>query len=604
VFLTAHYAFTHLARLEKGERVLIHAGAGGVGMAAIQLAQRLGCEIFATAGSERKRALVASMGVTHVFSSRDTGFAEEIRKITGPRGLDVVLNALTGEILTESIALLRPGGRFLEMGKREILDADRLARSYPDVVYRAFDLSAVAAENPELGRGMLEDLLAGFAAGELTPLPRTIFAIEDAQAAFRFMSQARHIGKIVLSQSEVVRREEARATGAIRSDGTYLVTGGLGALGLRIARWLAASGAGAVVLASRRAPSAEVLASIEDLRGASAVEAVTCDIGDRDAVARTVAHIHDALPPLRGIIHAAGLLDDGIAGEQDAGRFEKVLWPKVAGTWNLHQATERLDLDFFVCFSSIASLLGNAGQSNYASANAFMDGFARFRRGSGLCGMSINWGPWADEGMASGAVAQKLEAQGVRLLDPETCIEVLGHLLVERPVQAGVMDIDWRAYCARHGIDAASGFYSRLGLGASPGAAKAVTVQDASAETLKQLADALEAQRPKLMLNMLQRMAKGILGYGDSETLESDRPLSDQGFDSLMSVELRNRMSKAFDKPLAASLLFDHPTLDKLGAYMLGEVLRLGPAPEPQADPSSTEFVLDQIEALLGKASS
>ncbi|MEW6365365.1 MAG: type I polyketide synthase [Acidobacteriota bacterium] len=598
-FLTAHYAFTRIGKLKKGERVLVHAGAGGVGMAAIQLARRLGCEVFATAGSDRKRALLSSMGVEHLYSSRDTSFAEKIGRITSGQGVDVVLNSLTGEFITKSLSLLAPGGRFLEMGKREILDPDWLARNHPAIAYHPFDLSAVAAADPDLGCEMLEELLAGFAAGELTPLPRTIFEIEDAPAAFRYMSQARHVGKIIISQGEVVRREAARGAGPIRRDGTYLVTGGLGALGLRIAERLVGAGAVAVVLASRRAPSSEVMARIDAMRGASAVEAMQCDVASRDDVARAVARISSSLPPLRGVIHAAGLLDDGIAGEQDERRFEAVMRPKVAGTWNLHRETERLDLDFFVCFSSIASLLGNAGQSNYASANSFMDGFARFRRAAGLSGMSIEWGPWAEEGMATGVAAQKLTAQGVRLLDPETCLDVLMRLLEDQPVQAGVMDIDWRAYCERHGIETATGFYSRLGLSGRGGAEEPAKAKESPADTLKQLADTPESKRPKLMLSLLQKMAKGILGYGDAETIESDRPLSEQGFDSLMSVELRNRMSKAFAKPLPASLLFDHPTLNKLSAFMLTEVLDLGPAAALPVDTSSTEYVLGQIDALL-----
>jgi acyl transferase domain-containing protein/NADPH:quinone reductase-like Zn-dependent oxidoreductase/acyl carrier protein len=611
VFLTAHYGFSQLGRLKKGDKVLIHAGAGGVGMAAIQLAKRLGCEVFATAGSDHKRALVAAMGVEHVFSSRDTAFADSIERIVGPRGIDVVLNSLTGEILARSLDLLKPGGRFLEMGKREILAPDVLERDHPDIAYHPFDLSAVADEDPDLVRSLLAELFAWLAAKKLTPLPRTVFEIEDAPAAFRFMSQARHVGKIIISQREAVRREAARESGAIRKDGTYLVTGGLGALGLKIAEWLASSGAGAVIVTSRRAPSDEVKARLAAISASCPVEAISCDIADRDDVARLMVRIQTGFPRLRGVIHAAGLLDDGIVSEQDADRFQMVMRPKILGTWNLHRETERLDLDLFVCFSSIASLLGNAGQSNYAAANSFMDAFARWRRTRGLSALSVNWGPWAEGGMAEGLASQKLAAQGIRLLDPEAAIEVLKRSLEERPVAVGVMEIDWRAYCARHGIETGSGFFSRLGLAAAsgagaPGAAAhatgaTTTAAERSEDVIKRLIETLPSQRPRLMLTLLQKMAKGILGYGDSETLENDRPLSEQGFDSLMSVELRNRMSKAFGKPLPASLLFDYPTTNKLGAYILSEILGLAEAPQPREESASTEDVLSRIDALLDK---
>ena len=396
-FLTAHYALIHLAKLARGERVLIHSAAGGVGMAAVQIARKAGAEIFATAGSPRKRERLHSLGIEHVMDSRSTDFAEEIRTRTGGAGIDVVLNFLTGEAIPASLSLLRPGGRFLEIGKAGIWEAERVAEAYPHVRYHVIYLGEVGAKEPALLQAMFSDLNADLETGTLVPLPHRVFPIGEASLAFRHMAAARHIGKVVLAVDEP-RRQGLR----VREDATYLLTGGLGGLGLRTARWLVDKGARSLVLVGRRDPTKEAAAVIEELSSLGArVAVMAADVSRPEDVARVVGAIASGMAPLRGVIHAAGILDDAPLVNTSFDRFGPVFGAKAQGAWNLHWATRELSLDFFVLYSSVASVLGSPGQGSYAAANALLDGLAHRRRGEGRAGLSVNWGPWAEVGMAA-----------------------------------------------------------------------------------------------------------------------------------------------------------------------------------------------------------
>ncbi|NJQ96784.1 MAG: SDR family NAD(P)-dependent oxidoreductase [Hydrococcus sp. CSU_1_8] len=418
-FLTAYYGLHYLAKIKPGDRVLIHAAAGGVGQAAIQLAQKAGAEVFATA-SPKKWNFLKSMGVKHVMNSRNLKFAQEIMALTYGEGIDIVLNSLNGEFIPKNLEILASGGRFVEIGKIGIWNESQVKEKRDDVAYFPFDLLEVSQENPGLIASMLEELMKEFRDENLKPLPHTVFPIEDAANAFRYMAQAKHIGKVVVSLPEI-----ASQSFFIRKDGSYLITGGLGALGLQIGRWLVQQGAKHLILTGRNQPSQEARETIDQLEKiGTRVNVVQADVSNFDDVKRIIAS-SPHLPvspspclPLRGIIHAAGVLDDGVLLKQNWERFDRVLAPKVRGAWNLHLATQNLPLDFFVCFSSIASLLGSPGQGNYAAANAFMDALAHYRRGLGLPGLTINWGVWADVGMAAQLSEHdraRLEEQGIKV---------------------------------------------------------------------------------------------------------------------------------------------------------------------------------------------
>lgn len=594
--LTAYYALHHLGGIKAGDRVLIHAAAGGVGMAAVQLALAAGAEVFATAGAPEKQQFVRDMGVAHVMSSRTLDFADRIRAITGGRGVDMVLNSLSGDFIAESFGVLAPGGRFLEMGKIGIWDEARVRARDPSWVYRPFDLAAVAQEDPATLVAMFEKLLEDVAAGRLVPLPVTVFPMADAEQAFRFMAQARHIGKIVLSREDESRRTRF-ATRGVHGDAHYLITGGLGALGLRVAQRLVEEGARHLVLSGRRGPNESARAAIAELEAAGArVTIIEGDVAVADDAARMVAAASS--PPLAGVVHAAGLLEDGMIADLDADRLARVLAPKVAGGWNLHRATEKLDLDFFLLFSSVAAIIGNLGQGAYAAGNAFLDGLAAWRRRRGLAATSLNWGPWAEAGMAAALKNDRFAAMGIRQLAPAQGLRTMMRLIGDSPLQAVVADIDWAAYGRAQGIAGGSGLFAAV-VDAPAARATASADEPASRDILAELAAALPAQREGVMRSFLQELARQTLGYGHGETIAPDKPLADQGFDSLMSVEMRNRLNRALGRKLAASLLFDYPTLDRIGRHLLDSLL----PPEAAASAPSAADILDEIESLIGRSS-
>jgi myxalamid-type polyketide synthase MxaB len=438
VFWTAYYALVRLAGVASGERVLIHAAAGGVGLAAIQLARAAGAEVFATA-SPAKWDYLRSLGVQHVMTSRTLDFAERVLEATGGEGVDVVLNSLSGAAIERSFAALKRGGRFVEIGKMGIWTPEEVTQRRPDAQYFTFDLGDIPYRQPGLFHEVLEEIRELFDAGQLQPLPHTVFPFQDAVAAYRYMQQARHIGKIVLSLGA------DRAP--VRPDASYLVTGGLRGLGLAVSRHLVELGARHLVLPGRSAPNLEVAGALRDLeaRGVT-VTALKADVAQASDVTMLIGACQD-VAPLRGIVHAAGVIEDAILPNQSADGLARVMAPKVSGAWELHRQSETLGLDFLVLFSSMASLTGSPGQVNYAAGNAFMDALAYQRQAQELPALSISWGPWAQIGMAA-----RLDRadQGVGTIEPETGLEVLTELLQPATrgsvAQVGVMRVDWNVF--------------------------------------------------------------------------------------------------------------------------------------------------------------
>jgi len=305
------------------------------------------------------------------------------------------------------------------------------------------------------------------------------------------------------------------------------------------------------------------------------------------------------IAPLAGVIHAAGIVDDGMIADLDEAKLQRILAPKVSGTWLLHQATRSMDLDFFVLFSSIAAQLGNLGQSAYAAGNAFMDGLAADRHRRGLAATSINWGPWAESGMAASMQVDRFSAQGIRRLVPAQGLRTLKYLIREMQVQATVADVDWPVFGASHGLSGKTGLFAALvaeGKRGQPEADKPNTVRDITAELRK----ALPVERSGLLRLYLQDIVRETLGYGESEPIAADQPLVAQGFDSLMSVDMRNRLGRGLGTVLPASLLFDYPTLDRIGDYLLQSVIHFDEAPAESAPAVTADQLLSEIEKLLG----
>jgi acyl transferase domain-containing protein/aryl carrier-like protein len=551
--LTAYHCLVHLSGMAPRAHVLIHAATGGVGLAAVQLAQRAGAEVFATAGSEEKRAYLRSLGITHVMDSRTPNFAEEVLRLTGGAGVDVVLNSLAGEMIGAGFAALAQGGRFIEIGKTGIWTDEQVAGLGRDIRYSVVDMADVLNQEPELIRSHLAEIYRALQDGSLRALPKRVYGFDDAAAAFRHMAQARHIGKIVLRHRAAGLRVSAEAT--------YLVTGGMGGLGLRVARWLADRGAGNIVLAGRHAPSGQALAEIEDLRRSGAcVQARAVDVSQRDQVDALIQAIGRDMPPLRGVFHAAGVLDDGPLVQQSSERFERVMGPKAVGAWNLHEATRQQPLDWLILFSSVASVLGSAGQASYAAANRFLDVLAHYRRSRGLPALSVNWGAWAEVGMAAQVEARGVRRTlpGIRPMSPQACLTSLELAGVLDLPQVMIADADWSRW------QPVPSLLEALAVAAGP--AKPAVAKDDIADVLSR---APAANKRPLLIAYLREQAARILGLSPSQYIDERQPLLSLGLDSLMAVEFRNRLAASLEKPLSATLLFDHPTLAALSAFLL-----------------------------------
>ncbi|MBB2988763.1 acyl transferase domain-containing protein/NADPH:quinone reductase-like Zn-dependent oxidoreductase/acyl carrier protein [Mycolicibacterium iranicum] len=558
------------AQLKPGDKVLIHAASGGVGLAAVQMAQRCGAEVFATA-STFKRATLRKLGVKYVYDSRTTDFADQILADTDGAGVDVVLNSLTSEGFIEAtLKATAENGRFAEIAKRDIWTAERMAEARPDIAYEIVALDTVMLTEPDRIRDLLTEVSDGLADTQWTPLPAEIYPLTEARAAFRRMQQARHIGKIVVQIPTPLQP---------RPDRTYLITGGLGAIGLHTASYLANLGAGDIVLTSRRAPNAEAQQAIDDIteRHRCRIHVFTADVGDEAEVETLLARIRAELPPLAGVAHLAGVLDDALLSQQSVERFRKTLAPKAFGAEYLDRLTRDDALDFFVVSSSVSSLFGSPGQANYATANALLDGLVAQRRAQGLPATGINFGPWAQGGMASSdAATANIGAQGLIPLEPSAALGALAEVVANGTGQATVIKANWQR--AAKVLGSARPPILDLVL---PSAVGEVT---GDSELLRQLQEIPVPQRAGFVTEFLQREVQNFLRLAQPPAAGSR--FLDLGTDSLMAIELRNRLHSQFGGAFTinATAVFDYPTIGGLAEYLVGQL----PDAETQ-EPSSND---------------
>ncbi|MDI5966652.1 SDR family NAD(P)-dependent oxidoreductase [Streptantibioticus silvisoli] len=577
-FMTAFYGLFDLGGLGSGESVLVHAAAGGVGMAAVQLARWAGAEVFATA-SESKWPVVRGLGVGEgrIASSRDLGFEGVFRAASGGRGVDVVLNALAGEYVDASARLLADGGRFVEMGKADV----RRAEDFP-AAYHSFDLFDAGVVRL---REILLTLVGLFEGGDLSFLPVRAWDVREAVGAFRLMGSGRHVGKNVLVMP---RRLDPR--------GTVLVTGGTGALGSLVARHLvSAYGVRQLVLVSRsglEAPgAAELVAELSEL--GARVSVVACDVADRDALAAVLGEIPGE-HALTGVVHAAGVVDDGVVESLTVERVEGVLEPKALAALYLHELTARLDLALFVLYSSVSASVGSAGQAGYAAANGVLDGLAEYRRRQGLAGVSLGWGPWLGEdgrGMLGKLSAGERERVGRSGLVPLGEVDGLG--LLDRALGGAggavlPMAVDTAALAAAG--SALPGLLQSLVRPVRPTAGSAAAPRPAVfAERLTGL-DPAEASA--LLLETVRGHAAGVLGFTSGQAIGPAKAFAAMGFDSLTAVELRNQLSATTGLRLPPTLIFDYPNPTALAGYLAGKLLPAAPSPAVAALED-----LDRLEA-------
>ena len=576
-FLTVYYALNHLTYLGDGERILIHGAAGGVGLAAIQLARRRGAEIFATAGSEEKRDFLRLLGADHVFDSRSLAFADEILAITDGEGVDVVLNSLAGEAINRNLRVLRPFGRFLELGKRDFQENTRIGLQpfRNNISYFGIDADQLMMERPELTARLFREMIALFAEGALHPLPYQCFEAEDIVDAFRYMQQSRHIGKIVVTYRNGIRSqhavEQTRRKLELPADATYLVAGGLSGFGLRTAQWLAAKGARSLVLMSRSGcASAEARAGVAELEAAGVkVHAAACDVTDRRALAALLSEIAVILPPLRGIVHAATVIEDGLIRNLSRNQVRRVLAPKILGAHHLHQLTLGRELDFFIMFSSATTLFGNPGQASYVAANAGLEALAAARRAAGLPALCVRWGAIDDTGYLARnpALKEALEGRmGGSALQSAVALDALEELVLAHRSGLAVLELDWKAL-GRFLPTAGTPKFSEVALNADDAKADESGGQDVR----RMLATLSEAELSAAFIDLLKKEVGEILRIVP-ERIDENRLLYDIGFDSLMGVELATAVEARFGARLPVLALSDNPTVAKLCARIIGQL--------------------------------
>lgn len=578
-FLTSYYALVHLARLEEGETVLVHGGAGGVGLAALQIAKSHGATVIATAGSREKRVLLETLGADHVLDSRSLAFADEVMRLTGGQGVDVVLNSLAGEAMERSVQVLKPFGRFLELGKRDFYGNTRLGlRPFrQNLSYFGIDADQLLTRQLKLAERLFRNLMRLFEDGSLTALPFRAFAAEDATAAFRLMQQAGHIGKIVITPPAVpaVSATPTAPGFQVSAEGRYLIVGGLGGFGLGLARRLAQRGARHLVLIGRRGlvegDAVEIVREIEEM-GAT-VETMAVDAADPKAVEALLARLAAGGPPLKGLFHTAMVLDDALVQNLTPERIRTVLHPKVASAAILDRATRGLDLDCFVLFSSATTIVGNPGQANYVAANAYLEALARKRRSEGLAGLAVAWGAIGDAGyLARNTQVNEMLARklGRSALKVEEALDGLEALMALDPTAMdkaaiGFARIDWASASKELKLVSTPLFADLGDLGATESAEGG---DQAAREEIMALPPAEALER---VIRLLGAEIGRILRM-PGDDIDRHKPLSEIGMDSLMALELRMAAESRLGVEIPLMSLANGATLHDIATKMVARI--------------------------------
>ena len=572
VFFTVYYALKHLAHLREGERILIHGAAGGVGLAAIQYARICGAEIFASAGTDQKREFLKRLGVEHILNSRSLDFADEIMSLTNGEGVDIVLNSLAGEAIDRNLRILRPFGRFLELGKRDFYEDTRIGlRPFrQNISYFAIDADQLLSHEPELSAALFHEVMGLFRQGAFRPLGHSVFQAADVGSAFRFMQQSRHIGKIIVSlEREIVPHQADRIRSpmpAFRPEASYLITGGVGGFGLETAKWMVEHGARHLYLMSRRGVvSEQAEQDIASMRAQGVtVEVTQCDVCDALALQQVVRTALEGPHKLRGVIHAAMVLDDGLIQNLNEQHLATVFGPKIRGAWNLHYLTRNAQLDFFVMYSSATTSFGNPGQSNYVAANSYLEALAQYRRALGLPGLAVAWDAISDSGYLTRNQAVKdrfVQHMGMKGITSAQALEVLGVLMSETRTHAIVIKPNWPKFKQVLPITNSPLFdYVTHAYRDESGAASHEDIA-----TLLQ--GKTTAERHIVIANLLIEEVSRIL-HLPATKIDHHCALQDLGVDSLMAMELAAAIEARFSIQIPILALSDNASVDSIAAKL------------------------------------
>lgn len=562
-FITAWYALDHLARIEPGESVLIHGAAGGVGLAALQIAKMKGAIVFATAGAADKQKLVKAMGADHVLSSRSLKFADDVMRLTEGKGVDVVLNSLAGEAITKGLQVLKPFGRFLEIGKRDLYGNSRIGlRPFrQNLSYFGIDADTLLVERAPLAKRLFGTVLEEIVAGRLRPLPHHVTPISRAVEAFRAMQQARHVGKLVISvDSEPHDTLPIVASGrdVIRPDATYLVTGGLSGFGLATAEWLVEQGARSLALLGRRGDTTEeAQAGLARIRAAGATaRAFAVDVADRAAIDHVLGEVRATMLPLKGIIHSAALIEDAPLIKVDRDLMHRVMSAKMLGAWNLHEATLEDDLEVFVSYSSSSVVVGNPGQAVYVAANAFLNALAEHRRALGRPALAVGWGAIKDAGFLTrnAQVEEMLEQRaGMEATPAAVILSELGRLMAAGACKVSAAQFN----LMRLGQSLPGARTKRFSSLIPEGMTLMAQNGGSMAEALSAMAD--DERRATIMTCVAENVAR-VVGSPVSQ-IEPSRALSELGLDSLMAVELAESLEQTIGRPISVMQMIQAGTV-------------------------------------------
>ncbi|MBF0437480.1 MAG: SDR family NAD(P)-dependent oxidoreductase [Magnetococcales bacterium] len=599
-FLAAYFGL-HRAYLGTGERVLIHSAHCGMGLAAIQIAQWRGAELFVTADTPEKRQFLRSLGLRHVFDSRFPTYVEKIMLATEDRGVDVIFNTLGGEAAQKSVLALAPFGRFVELGRHGALKDGgwNLASVERNISFMSVDLDHLARRR-DIMPFLLEEITELFRSGALKPIHTHQFPADRASEAFEHV-QSSQLGKAVLDMrgtGPMTILPQRKESPLFHADATYLITGGFGSFGLELAFWMGRQGVRQLVLTGRKgAASAEAKQAVITLESQGIrVMALAMDVTNSADVTRMINRIGRTMPPLRGVVHAAAVLDDGLIMDLDQTRMMRVLAPKALGAWHLHCATQSLKLDFFALFSSVSSLIGNAGQGNYVAANAFLDALAHMRRASGLPATSINWGALGEVGMAARdkEVERRLQRGGIHSIGIAQAMTAFARVLRWNPPQLGVVHLDWEAFSQTNPLAARIPRYSHL-IGSDKSEQKAVS------QLIQQLKTSPESLRRGVLVDHIRALVAKVLGIPNLERVLPHVPLFDLGIDSLTAVELKNKLEAEVGLSLGSSLVFNYPTIDALANFLVESLFAHTQTEVLESTPDQTLAALsdDEAEALL-----
>lgn len=579
-----------VAHLSKDETVLIHAGSGGVGLFAIQVAKAIGAKIIATAGSRRKRAFLKNLGIEHVYHSRNTDYAKQIHEQTGGKGVQVILNSLTSPGFKEaSISVCCQNGRFVEMSKLHVWSEDEVKQIRPDVEYTIVDLTTVDKSTWQSFWVAIEEYMSK---NLLKPIPYTLYEASCIREALIYLQKAKHIGKIIISQSKMVMRgsELEPDVKYFNENSTYLITGGLGGIGIELTKWMVKYGAKHVVLTSRRAPDDNAQKVIQELQAQGKnIVSMPVDVGNYEQCAILFKRIQDKslnLPRLRGVFHCAGTLSDATYVNQSVETFQTAFHGKVYGAWNLHLLTKDYNLEFFTMFSSMVSILGPIGLGNYAAANAYLDALCHYRHALGLCALSINWGQWSDVG-----AAKHIKMPAVKPFAPNQGLLALEAILRTQKTQIAVLDVDFQ-YVRKLTSNVGTYLEELQITKGNQGVAFTVKIgnfwDDFNSCNI-------EEKRVGVIKSYVGTILRQILKFDDDEAIDENQNFSEMGMDSLMMLEMKNFLQTMLGKNITMNVseMSELTSVNKLASHVM-QLIKNSDEEESKTSPLTKQATMDK----------